>query len=206
VVKRVRQVARARSAAAGRTGRFAAVGRTAVAWLRSLRGRTLAVAGGTLVVCAALMVAGELFFRDGDTRPPVPDTRARHYTEVDACLLTDGNGITAGTTAAQVWQGMQDASGRTHARVSYAQVTGKQTAGHALPLLNSMFQRSCDVVLATGRAEVAATAQAAPRQGKVAFVLVGGGHEGKNVTTLATGKGLRASVAAAVERAVDGRT
>jgi basic membrane lipoprotein Med (substrate-binding protein (PBP1-ABC) superfamily) len=193
------------SASDGRTGRFAAVGRTAVARLRSLHGRTLALAAGTLVVCAALMVAGALLFRDGDTRPPVPDTRARHYTEVDACLLTDGKGITAGTAAAQVWQGMQDASLKTHARVSYAQVTGKQTTGHALPFLNSLLQRSCEVVLATGRAEVAATAQAAPRQGKVDFVLVGGGHEGGNVTVLATGKGLRAEVAAAVEHAVDGR-
>jgi hypothetical protein len=37
-------------------------------------------------------------------------------------------------------------------------------------------------------------------------VLVGGGHEGENVTTLATGKGIRAEVAAAVADAVDGRT
>ncbi|MER6984441.1 hypothetical protein ABT317_47730, partial [Streptomyces carpinensis] len=138
-------------------------------------------------------------------RPPIPDTRARHYTETDACLLTDGDGITAGTTAADVWQGMQDASRTTHARVSYGQVTGEQSVGNARPFLNGMLQRSCDVVLAVGRPEVTAASETAPHHGKIGFVLVGGGHAGGNVTTVRAGDGLRADVAAAVERAVRAR-
>ena len=205
VVKRVRQVAQARSAQSERAGRLGAVGRAAVTWLRALPGRTLWVVGGALLACVALTVDGVLFFGHDDGRPPIPDTRARHYTEVDACLLTDGRGITAGTTAARVWQGMQDASSKTHARVSYAPVTGKQSAGHARPFLNGLLQRSCEVVLAAGRAEVTSAEEVAPQYKKVDFVLVGGGHAGHNVSTVALGDGLRADVADAVERAVNGR-
>jgi basic membrane lipoprotein Med (substrate-binding protein (PBP1-ABC) superfamily) len=210
VAKKVRQVAQARpgkTGQAGSGGRPAAVGRAVVTWLRSLRGRTIALTAGSLAVVAAVVVVGTLFLRHDD-RPPIPDTRARHYNDVDACLLTDAKGITAGTTAAEVWQGMQDASLKTHARVSYAPVIGEQSAANARPYLNGLLQRSCDVVLAVGRAETSAAAQTAPGYRKVGFVLVGsGGGEaaGDNVTRLDTGDKLRADVAGAVERAVDGR-
>ncbi|MEU7056878.1 hypothetical protein [Streptomyces sp. NPDC046197] len=210
MAKQVRQVTQARSAkeTQARTsaaGRLAVAGRAAGTWLRSLSGRTIALAAGALVVVGALVVAGVLLSRP-DGRPPIPDTRARHYTEADACLLTGKDGITSGTTAADVWQGMQDASLKTHARVSYAQVTGEQSAGNARPFLNGMLQRSCDVVLAVGRPEVTAAAQTAAQYRKVGFVLVGGERGGANVTALGVGDGLRADVARAVERAVDGRS
>ncbi|MEU6773356.1 hypothetical protein [Streptomyces sp. NPDC046759] len=198
-------MAQTRSAQTEATGRLGAVGRAAVTWLRALPGRTLWLVAGVLLACAGLTAAGVLFFGHDDGRPPIPDTRARRYTETDACLLTDDKGITAGTTAAQVWQGMQDASLKTHARVSYAPVTGKQSAGRARPFLNSLLQRSCEVVLAAGPAEVTSAQQAAPRFQKVDFVLVGGGHTGRNVATVAPGDGLRAGVADAVERAVNAR-
>ncbi|MEV6738586.1 hypothetical protein AB0N14_17320 [Streptomyces sp. NPDC051104] len=210
MAKQVRQVAQARPGKAGQArsgGRPAAVGRAVVTWLRSLRGRTIALTAGSLAVVAVVVVAGTLLLRHDD-RPPIPDTRARRYDDVDVCLLTDDKGIKAGTTAAEVWQGMQDASLKTHARVSYAPVTGEQSAGNARPYLNGLLQRSCDVVLAVGRAEISAAAQTAPGYRKVGFVLVGtGGGEtaGANVTRLDTGDTLRADVAGAVERAVDGR-
>jgi len=206
VAKQVRQVTQARPAQA-RTragGRLAAVGRAVVARLRALRGRTIALAGGAVAVVGALVVTGVLLSRHDD-RPPIPDTRARHYTETDACLLTGKDGIT-GAPAADVWQGMQDASRATHARVSYAQVTGEQSVGNARPFLNGMLQRSCDVVLAVGGPEVAAASETAPRYRKTGFVLVGGGTAGQNVSTLRLGDGLRADVAAAVERAVKARS
>ncbi|MCX4859672.1 hypothetical protein OG426_22760 [Streptomyces canus] len=186
-----------------RAGRLTVVGRAAFAWLRSLRGRGIALAAGAVAVVAAVVVTVVLLAQ-GDDRPPIPDTRARHYTEVDACLLTGEKGITAGT-AAQVWQGMQDASVQTHARVSYEPVTGEQSTGNAGPFLNGLLQRSCDVVLAVGRPEVTAAAQTAPRYRKVGFVLVGGRATGSNVTTVSVGDGVRGDVAGAVERAVSGR-
>ncbi|MEU5533188.1 hypothetical protein [Streptomyces sp. NPDC020362] len=159
-----------------------------------------AAAAGALAVVGALVVTGALLFRHDD-RPPVPDTRARHYTETDACPLTGKDGI-KGSTAADVRQGMQDASRTTHARVSYDQVPGEQSVGNTRPFLNGRLQRSCDVVLADGRPEVTA-ARTAPQYGKVGFLLVGGGSKGRNVTTVAVGDGLRANEAAAVERAVN---
>ncbi|MFI1764339.1 hypothetical protein ACH41H_20135 [Streptomyces sp. NPDC020800] len=139
MAKQVRQVAQARPAKQARAsagGRLAVVGRGAVARLRSLSGRTIALAAGALAVVGALVTTGALLLRHDD-RPPIPDTRARHYTETDACLLTGKDGLN-NSTAADVWQGMQDASRTTHARVSYDQVTGEQSVGNTQPFLNGM--------------------------------------------------------------------
>ncbi|MFD8915092.1 hypothetical protein [Streptomyces sp. NPDC059575] len=208
MAKQVRQVSRTRSVRQVRGNRLqlAVLGRAVVARLRSLTGRTIALAGGALGV-AVIVVAGVFLFGNND-RSPVPDTRARHYTEFDACLLTDEKGIADGTTAAEVWQGMQDVSLKTHARVSYTPATGEQSIGNVRPFLNGMLQRSCEVVLAAGRPQLEAAAQAAPEHRKVGFLLVGGKggtEDGANVTAVRTGHGLRAAVAASVERAVDGQ-
>ncbi|MFF4902091.1 hypothetical protein [Streptomyces sp. NPDC001068] len=200
-------MSQARTAPRERAGRGAVVGRAVGARLRALRTphiRVLVAAAVAAVVAAGVIVTVALR-PDGEGGPRVPDTRARHYTEVDACLLTDGKGITGGT-AAEVWQGMQDASSKTHARVSYAQVIGEQNTGNARPFLNGLLQRSCDVVLAVGRPEAAVAAQAAPVHRDVGFVLVGDtAAAGTNVTAVRVGAGLRADVGGAVERAVEAR-
>ncbi|MGW0939566.1 hypothetical protein [Streptomyces sp. NPDC002666] len=168
--------------------------------LSALRRRHLAYAGAALVVVVAVAVAFAVF-GGGDDRPPIPDTRARHYTETDACLLTGESGVAAGTRGADAWQGMRDASARTRARVSYTPVTGEQTVGNATPFLNGMLQRSCEVVVASGRAELAAARLVAPAHPKVRFVLAGAGvakGDGDNITTAGTA---RAAVARAVEAA-----
>ncbi|WP_329369814.1 hypothetical protein [Streptomyces sp. NBC_01483] len=206
MTKQVRQVTRSRPTQTQQSQtRLARVGRGLVSWLRSLSRRTILLAAGAVAVVAAVGVAGSFLF-GGDDRPPIPDTRARHYTEVDACLLTGKDGIMAGTTAATVWQGMQDASLKTHARVNYQQVVGEQSVGNARPFLNSMLQGSCEVVLAVGGPEVSAAAETAPQYRKSDFILVGGGRSKANVTSVHTGDGLRADVAGAVERAVNGKS
>ncbi|MFI8351525.1 hypothetical protein [Streptomyces sp. NPDC085596] len=206
MTKQVRQVTQSRPAATRRPeAGVARFGRALVSWLRSLSRRTIMLATGTLAVVAAVVVVCAFLF-GGDDRPPIPDTRARHYTEIDACLLTGKDGIAAGTPAAAVWQGMQDASLKTHARVNYQQVMGEQSVGNARPFLNSMLQGSCEVVVAVGGPEVSVAAEAAPKYGKTSFVLVGGGRSGDNVSVVRTGEGLRADVAGAVERAVDAKS
>lgn len=214
MVKQVRQVTRTKPVRAEGTSRFAAVGRAAGAGLRSLGGRTLAMIGTAVGVALAAIVTGFLLYDHGSSRPPIPATRARHYTETDACLLTDRNGINT-KAAAAVWQGMQDASLATHARVSYSSVTGEQSTANARPFLNAMLQGSCEVVLAVGDPEVKAAREATGRYSKLGFVLVGsgsgsgseGGSKDKagadNVAWVPAGAGLRAGVAAAVKRAVD---
>ena len=206
MVKQVRQVTQARAVPAEEQGRLTRVGRAVVAGLRSLGGRTLAMIAGAVVVALAVIVTGIVLSRH-DSRPPIPATRARHYTETDACLLTDHQGV-AGSTAAAVWKGMQDASLKTHARVSYSSVTGEQSTANARPFLNAMLQGSCEIVLAVGGPEVKAAQETTGRYAKRGFVLIGSGDgatAAKNVTWVSDGDGLRAGVAAAVERAVDAR-
>ncbi|WP_406455808.1 hypothetical protein OH768_21035 [Streptomyces sp. NBC_01622] len=206
--KQVRQVTQARPVPAERQRRLTRVGRVTVAGLRALGGRTIAMIATALAVVLAVIVTGIVLSRH-DSRPPIPATRARHYTDTDACLLTDHQGIN-GTTAATVWRGMQDASLRTHTRVSYSSVTGEQSTANARPFLNAMLQSSCEVVLAVGGVEVKAAQETTGRYAKVGFVLVGGGSgsadkTATNVSWVPTGDGLRAAVTAAVERAVDAR-
>jgi hypothetical protein len=184
---------------ARRSPRFAgSVGRA----LRSARGRVFVMSVGGLVLVAAIVV-GVVLLRAGDGRPPIPDMRARHYTEVDACLLTDEGGINAGTPSAEVWAGMQDASLRTHARVNYTRVVGEQSVGNARPFLNSLLQGGCEVVLAVGKPEVTAAGEAVAQHPKLHFVLVGSdaGSGKGNVTVVPAGKGMRSAVAEAVEKA-----
>ncbi|MFF1739503.1 type 1 periplasmic-binding domain-containing protein [Streptomyces mirabilis] len=212
MVKRVRQVPRAQRAKAARDAtqgsRLAAGVRAVLQWPRVLGGRGVAMVAGAVIVAVAVAVTGYFLSRT-DTKRQVPDTRARHYKDVDACLLTGKDGITAGTTAAEVWQGMQDASLKTHARVSYVPVTGEQSAANARPYLNGLLQRSCDVVIATGKPEVTAATQTAPQYQKVDFVLVGDAGadstSAKNITVTRVGDGLRAEVAGVVEREVEAR-
>ncbi|WP_405881952.1 hypothetical protein OG762_26970 [Streptomyces sp. NBC_01136] len=218
MVKRVRQVPQAQRAKAAhdatKESRLAVGVRTVLEWPRALGGRVIAMVAAAVMVVAAVAVTGYFLSRADSTERQLPDTPARHYKDVDACLLTGKDGTAAGTTAAEVWQGMQDASLKTHARVSYVPVTGEQSAANARPYLDGLLQRSCDVVLAAGKPEVTAAAQAAPRYQKVGFVLVGDGGTGatnakntsaKNITVAHTGDGLRAEVAGVVEREVNAR-
>lgn len=163
-----------------------------------------AAAGTLLVVCA--LVAVWVFGGDDEAAGP-PDARARQYQDVDACLLTGEDGIKAGTPAAAVWQGMEEASGDTRARVTHVPVMGEQTAANALPHLNGLIQRDCEVVLATGPAQTETVRKAAAGHPRVRFVVVGSGTgergaEAGNLTVIAPGDEVPDEAADAVRRAV----
>ncbi|MEW2634829.1 BMP family ABC transporter substrate-binding protein [Streptomyces sp. NPDC048389] len=156
---------------------------------------------GSVAVLVLGLVGVWLFV--GDQKPTPPDPRARQYKNFNACLLTDDKGVMAGTTAATVWQGMQEASGDTRVRVNYVPVTGEQTAANALPFLNSLLQRQCSVVLAVGAPQVeVAEAQAAKHQ-KISFVVVDGAKNAGNVTLAKSGDGLKGTVADAIRNVVE---
>jgi hypothetical protein len=160
-------------------------------------------AGRWLVVAGVLAVVGGVVAWWLWPSGSAPAPRARHYRDVDACLLTDEQGL-AGGQAAAVWAGMRDASAATRARVSYLPVVGEQTSENALPYLNGLIQRRCDVVLAAGPAEVAAVLADAGQFPAVRFVVVGAGAAGGNVTGVdgSDPAGLRAEVASAVKAAI----
>ncbi|WP_328948882.1 BMP family ABC transporter substrate-binding protein [Streptomyces sp. NBC_00184] len=174
------------------------------ALLRGRRG-AWAAGGALLVVCA--LVAVWVFGGDDEPAGP-PDARARQYQDVDACLLTGEDGIAAGTPAAAVWQGMEAASGDTRARVTHVPVMGEQTAANALPHLNGLIQRDCEVVLAAGKAQTETVRKAAGDHPRVRFVVVGSSAGDQdavagNLTVVAPGAGLPDEVADAVRRAVN---
>lgn len=129
--------------------------------------------------------------------PPPP--RARVYTAFDACLLTDSAGV-GSAQAAPVWSGMQAASLKTSGKVSFLSVYGPDTAANAVPYVNTLVQRRCDLVVAVGASQAAAARQQAAVFPKVRFVVVDDGPSAGNVAVVAPGK--TANVSSAVEKAV----
>jgi hypothetical protein len=164
-------------------------------WLRPVMGtrRRRIVTYAVTLACAA--VAGVLAVQHETT---VPAPRARIYLAFDACLLTRERGL-AGPQAAQAWAGLQRASLATHAKVEYLPVMGSQTVGGALPMLSSLVQRNCNVIIAAGTPQIAAVDQEAPRYPGVRFATVGGPAGGSNVTVLSTAT---AQIAPAVDNLV----
>ncbi|WP_240981972.1 MULTISPECIES: BMP family ABC transporter substrate-binding protein [unclassified Streptomyces] len=169
-----------------------------------LRGRAGWAVASVLVVLlgllAARLVSGAL---DDDGGTP-PDTRARAYEDRDACLLTDERGIVSGGPAAPLWEGMQRASADGRVRVTYVPVMGERTVANARPFLNGLVQRDCEIVVASGPAQVTAATEAAAKNGGVRFVVVGEGSASgevpENVTRIAAGEKAGGEVEAAVAR------
>ncbi|WP_309226327.1 BMP family ABC transporter substrate-binding protein [Streptomyces lunaelactis] len=179
--------------------RAARLGRSLAVAAGSLRGRAGWAAGSAAVLVLGLVAVW--LFLGGEKSGP-PDPRARQYKEFDACLLTDDKGILAGTPAAPVWEGMQQASQDTRARVNYVPVMGEQSAENARPFFNSLMQRQCDVVLAVGTPQVEVTEAGAKQHPKVRFVVVDGAEKAGNVTVAKSGDGLKETVAEAIRQAV----
>jgi basic membrane lipoprotein Med (substrate-binding protein (PBP1-ABC) superfamily) len=97
-----------------------------------------------------------------------PAAHARVYLNTTACLLTNPSGVAPGGPGAPVWAAMQKASVKTHVMVSYLPATGP---AEVPGLLNSLVERRCGVIVATGTApdRIAAAAKANPHQ---QFILV----------------------------------
>ena len=136
-----------------------------------------AAAAGLVVVGSTVVV---LVWPRGRDLPPA---RARVYTDASACLLTDSAGV-AGSLAAPVWAGMQSASVRTRTKVSYLAVYGDDSVANAVPYVNTLVQRKCDLVIAVGASEVGAVRQRAAAYPAVRFAVLGSGAGG-NIAAIA---------------------
>ncbi len=119
--------------------------------------RWLLAAGAATVLTVAGAAAWSWWPR------PAAVAHARQYLNVSACLLTGPAGIAPGTPAAPVWAAMQSASLATHVMVSYLPDTGP---ADARPMLNTLIERRCGVIVATGTAasDVIAAGKANPGQ------------------------------------------
>lgn len=158
--------------------------------------RKVLVWGGIGAVVVAGGVVGGLLAAGGGGAAP----RARQYSASDACLLTDSHGVT-GSQAALVWAGMEDASLATHTKVSSLPVFGPETVANAVPYVNTLVQRHCDVVLAVGDTQTAAVEQVAAMNPKVRFVVVGRARVLRNVAVVSGPSGVRVTVAHVVKDA-----
>ncbi|MFE4861848.1 BMP family ABC transporter substrate-binding protein [Streptomyces sp. NPDC056670] len=175
------------------------------------------VLGGGAGFIAATVAVIAMVTSGGSTDARIPPTRARAYTEQQACLLTPETGI-AESTASQVWGGLQDASAKTRAKVSYLAVAGDQSAGNAAPYLATLAARKCTVVLTVGAAPEGAVTLNSDKFPKTRFLVVEDSTNtspsrtpsGENVKALSparsTGKDsdVRSRVASAVENALQG--
>ncbi|MDJ0344658.1 MULTISPECIES: BMP family ABC transporter substrate-binding protein [unclassified Streptomyces] len=148
------------------------------------------------MIVAAVLVA---ILPASDRARGVPPTRAREYSQRQACLLTSDRGL-ADAAAVPVWAGMQDASAKTRARVMYLAVSGEQSPANAAPFLASLAQRYCTVVLTVGTAPDGAVTVDGPKFPGTPFVVVGGAAGGANVTVLPADSpnATRSAVASAV--------
>ncbi len=119
--------------------------------------RWLLAAGAAVVLAVAGVAAWSLWPR------PAAVAHARQYLDVSACLLTGPAGIAPGTPAAPVWAAMQSASLATHVMVSYLPDTGP---ADVRPMLNTLIQRHCGVIVATDAAasDVIAAGKTNPEQ------------------------------------------
>jgi hypothetical protein len=116
-------------------------------------------------------------------QPAEQQPRARQYLDFTACLLTDEHNV-AGSDAAPVWAGMQDASRATRAKVQYVAVVGPQTVPNALTFLASLAQGRCDLIFAAGTLPVDAVRQGAARFPQVRFFVVGSTTPAPNLATV----------------------
>jgi basic membrane lipoprotein Med (substrate-binding protein (PBP1-ABC) superfamily) len=130
-----------------------------------MRAKTWLIGVGSIAAAVALTFAAVATWTSGRHQSA---PQARHYLNATACLLTDPRGIAPGTPGAPAWKAMEAASLATHVMVSYLPDTGPADAA---TMLNTLTERQCGVIVATGSpaAAVIKAAHASPHQH---FVLV----------------------------------
>lgn len=132
-------------------------------------------AGMTVVLAAVALV---VWLRPSSERT-LPPTRATEYKDVQACLLTGPQGL-ADPRITPIWDGMQDASKATQARVSYLATDNSDPA----PYVATLIQRKCTVVVTAEASHSAAAAALASEHPNVRFAQIGGSSASSNVVGL----------------------
>jgi hypothetical protein len=155
-----------------------------------------------MVVVAGAVALGAWALGRGSAAPSSAAVRARVYESFQACLLTGPRGIVS-APAGQAWAGMEDASLKTRAKVSYLSVSGPATEANAASFLGSLLVRKCDVIIASGPTEQAAVLADAPRFPGVRFIVAAHAlpaivGEPNVAPAPASGTGLRSAVGAMV--------
>lgn len=142
----------------------------------------------------------------GHTSAGTAPSRARQYSAHKACLLTDARGISA-DRARTVWAGMEDASAATHAKVQYLSTAGPATPANAIPYANTLVQRHCDIIVATGEAQAGALRRLSGSASATRFLVVDAAKNAtdrtsRNLEILRDSRSVRSDVRMRVEAAV----
>jgi basic membrane lipoprotein Med (substrate-binding protein (PBP1-ABC) superfamily) len=133
-------------------------------YVRRVKIKFVVAVGAAAAVIATVLAAWALW-----PRPAAgPPASGRTYLDVSACLLTGPSGVVPGTASAPVWAAMQSASQATHVMVSYLPDTGR---ADITPMLNTLVERQCGVIVASGDA-AAAVVRAARANPHQSFLLV----------------------------------
>jgi hypothetical protein len=157
------------------------------------------MAGGAAT--GLVVLAAGLFVWHSSSSDTTPEA-GEYLASFTACLLTDSHGLAAPETAL-VWRGMENASLATQAKVEYLPVMSGSTAAAAAPYLASLLHRQCNVVVATGPAQVAAVSAQARKFQSVEFVVPGPALAGSHVIGLPVpAASLSAAVASVITAAV----
>jgi hypothetical protein len=114
---------------------------------------------------------------------PGGQPRERRYRTTTACLLTDGKGL-AGEQAGAAWAGMQEASTATLIKVQHLSIAGPQTAANGLSYFNALGAQKCTLVVAVGKAAVAAMVEGRAQFPDMRCVAVGDAAGAGSVTTV----------------------
>lgn len=167
-------------------------------WWLALSPRRRFMAGGAATGLVVLAAGLFVWQSPSGTTPEASE----YLASFTACLLTDSHGLAAPETAL-VWRGMENASLATQAKVEYLPVMSGSTAAAAAPYLASLLHRQCNVVVATGPAQVAAVSAQARRFQSVEFVVPGPALAGSHVIGLPVpAASLPAAVASVITAAV----
>jgi basic membrane lipoprotein Med (substrate-binding protein (PBP1-ABC) superfamily) len=137
--------------------------------LQSLTQRRWLIAVTAVTVVAILTIGLTLLLNDHGRR--IPPARTRTTIAFTACLLTDAHGVT-GTTAAPAWQGILKAQAATNMKAQSLQVTEKGRVAEAVIGVNTLAQRSCNLVIATGELQTAAVWQQATTFRRQHFLVI----------------------------------
>ena len=155
-----------------------------------------AVCVGAAVILAVVLWPGASGGRN------LPPTRARVYGAWRACMVTGPSGL-GDPQAASVWSGMEQASAKTSAKVSYLSVAGDDTAGNARSYLATAAGEQCDLVIAVGGPQVRAVGSVAGQFPQTRFAAVGQTGAGSEVSQIAASPsdGITAATVSAIETA-----
>jgi hypothetical protein len=143
--------------------------------------RTLTIGVAAAVVAIGIGLA--IWLWPGHNGRALPPVRARVYTSKRACLLTGTQGLTE-PGAPAIWAGMEQASVANRIQVSYLAVSGQSTVSNAEPYVATLAQQGCDVIIATGAAEVAAVTADVSDFEAIRFAVVGGTTKPNGLTVL----------------------